>query len=194
MTRALIGAWRVLAVSLCPCVAVSLLPACSAPPRASTLSVDDIEFTATEMVHKLSDSDWLKNRTADSPRVTIAIQKVQNLSSDVIPEPDRWYMMAKLRASRPLDSYRRLSNVVFVIPAEHLRNSSMQTESDRELDTGRKPTHEMTATFMSATRAAGRDRTDAYLCECRVTDLATAELVWTDTVEFKKTAFGRAYD
>lgn len=170
------------------------VPGCASAPRSSTLSVDDIEFTADELVHKLSDSDWLRGRTSGSPRVVIAIQKVENLSSDVIPEPDRWYIMTRLRASRPLEAYRRLYNVAFVIPAEHLAASSAQSEAEREIGAGRRPTHELTATFRSATRSAGLDRTDAYQCECRVTDLASGELVWTDTVEFKKTAFGKAYD
>jgi len=173
---------------------VTLTPGCATTPRSSTLSVDDIEFTATELTHKLADSDWLRGRSAESPRVVVAIQKVENLSTDLIPEPDRWYMMARLRASRPVETYRRLYNVAFVIPAEHLRDSSMQSEAERELGTGRKPTHELTATFRSATRTAARDRTDAYLCECRVTDLATGELCWADIVEFKKAAFGKSYD
>lgn len=167
---------------------------CASAPRSSTLSVDDIEYTADELVHKLADSDWLRGRSDESPRVVIAIQKVENLSSDVIPEPDRWYIMTRLRASRPIETYRRLYNVAFVIPAEHLAASTAQSEAEREIGAGRRPTHELTATFRSATRSAGPDRTDAYQCECRVTDLASGELVWTDTVEFKKSAFGKAYD
>lgn len=169
------------------------VPGCASAPRSSVLSVDDIEFTAGELVHKLSDSDWLRGRTSESLRVVIAIQKVENLSSDVIPEPDRWYILTRLRASRPIETYRRLYNVAFVIPAEHLAGGT-QSEAEREILGGRRPTHELTATFRSATRIAGLDRTDAYQCECRVTDLASGELVWTDTVEFKKTAFGKAYD
>jgi len=89
---------------------------------------------------------------------------------------------------------RRLRNVVFVIPAEHLRGSVSANEFDREYASGRKPTHELEATFRSATRAAGRDRTDFYQCEMRITSLDTREVAWTDMVEFKKAAFGKAYD
>lgn len=170
------------------------LSACASQPKSSRLGVDDIEHTAKELAFKLGSSDLVMDRTSSSPRMVIAIQKVENLSSDVIPEGDRWYIMARVRSSQSVDTISRVRNIAFVIPAEHLRGSSMQTELDREIGSGRAPTHEMTATFRSATRSAGRDRTDLYLCELRVTDLAIGQVVWTDIVEFKKTAFGRAYD
>ncbi|CAG0996590.1 hypothetical protein PHYC_02602 [Phycisphaerales bacterium] len=189
-----VGRWRWAAGLLCSMIAAALLAACASAPKSSRLAVDDIEYTAEELAAKLSSSDFLLDRTADSPRISIAITKVENLSTDIIPETDRWYMMVKVRGSQQLDTLRRLRNIVFVVPAEHLRDSQTATEFDREYASGRKPTHEMSATFRSATRAAGQDRTDAYLCELRVTDLTTRELAWTDIVEFKKTAFGKAYD
>jgi hypothetical protein len=173
-------------------LAVAALAGCAPGPRSTTLSVDDIEHTASEMTHKLSRSAWLTGRDAGAPPAVVAIQKVENLSSDVIPEPDRWYLMVKLRTSRPIEAFRRLHNITFVVPAEHLRGAGL--EEDAGGGAGRQPTHEMTATFRSATRSAGRDRTDVYLCECRVTDLSSGEVVWTDVVEFKKRAVGRAYD
>jgi len=174
--------------------AVAGLGACASQPKSSRLGVDDIEFTAKELAFKLGSSDLVMDRTPSSPRMVIAIHKVENLSTDVIPEGDRWYIMARVRSSQSVDTIARVRNIAFVIPAEHLRDSSMLTELDREVGAGRAPTHEMTATFRSATRSAGRDRTDLYLCELRVTDLATGQVAWTDIVEFKKTAFGRAYD
>jgi hypothetical protein len=167
---------------------------CATPRQSTSLSVDDIEETARELAAKLSGSDLLLGRNAESPKMVIAIQKVQNLSTDLIPEPQQWYIMAKIRDSQSIMALRRLRNVAFVIPAEHLRGTGMDRETDQDLGAGRRPTHEMTATFRSATRASGRNRTDVYLCECRVTSLETGELAWTDTVEFKKSAFGKAYD
>lgn len=188
------GRWRWAAGLLCSMIAAAIISACASAPKSSRLAVDDIEYTAKELAAKLASSDFLLGRTGDSPRITIAITKVENLSTDIIPESDRWYMMVRVRASQQLDALRRLRNIVFVVPAEHLRHSQSATEFDREYASGRRPTHEMTATFRSATRAAGLDRTDAYLCEIRITDLTTRELAWTDIVEFKKTAFGKSYD
>lgn len=176
------------------CVVVVGLGACKTAPKSSRLAVEDIEHTAIELGAKLGGSDFLQGRTPDSPRVAIAITKVENLSTDIIPESDRWYIMARVREGQGLEPLRRLRNVVFVVPMEFLRDSLTPTEFDREYASGRTPTHEMEATFRSATRTAGRDRTDVYLCEMRVTSLDTREIVWTDIVEFKKTAFGKAYD
>lgn len=169
-------------------------PGCASPkPKSSRLAVDDIAHAARELAARLTESDFLQGRSPESERIVVAISKVENLTADIIPEPDRWYMMVKVRDSASIDALRRLRNIVFVVPREHL-GESVETEFDRAFASGRRPTHEMTATFRGAVRAAGRDRTDAYLCELRITSLDTRELAWTGIVEFKKTAFGRAYD
>lgn len=170
------------------------LGGCAGTPRSSRLSVSDIEATAQDLAAKLSASDLLMSRTADSERMTVAINKVENLTTDVIPESDQWYIMARVRDAQSIQALRSLRNVVFVIPQDFFRGSTTQNEFDKEFASGRRPSHEMSATFRSATRAAGLDRTDAYMCELRVTDLKTRELAWTGIVEFKKVAFGKAYD
>lgn len=173
--------------------AAALPGGCAAPPTSTRLEVQDIEYTASELSSRLSESDWLRDRTPDSPRVVVAITKVENLSSDVIPEADRWYIMTRLRQTQGVEQLRRLRNIVFVVPLEHL-GGAQASEADRDVAEGRRPTHEMSATFRSSTRAAGLDRTDAYLCELRITDLTTRELAWTGIVEFKKVAHGKSYD
>lgn len=169
-----------------------VLAACASAPRSSRLAVDDVEFTAKELAAKLAASEFLAGRSADSPRMTVAIDKLENLTADVLPEREQWYLMARVRDSASMESLRRLRNIVFVVPVH--RAASGATEFDREVASGRRPTHEMGATFHAAVRAAGQDRTDAYLCEMRITSLDTRELVWADSVEFKKSATGRAYD
>lgn len=172
------------------CVLASCLCACgSGAPKSSRLEVGDIEHTAKELAAKLSESDFLRGRSADSPRVVIAITRVENLSADVIPEADRWYLMARVRDSQGVQELRRLRNVVFILPGAYERSNSADDPPAE-----RRPTHEMLATLHSATRTAGKDRTDAYLCEMRITSLDTGEIVWSGLVEFKKTAFGKSYD
>src|SRR5947209_6180918 len=61
-------------------------------------------------------------------------------------------------------------------------------------DMAAKLAHEMDATFRSATRSKGKDRTEAYLVEYRITTLATGELVWDESFEFKRVATGLSYD
>jgi hypothetical protein len=124
----------------------------------------------------------------------VAIHKVENLTSDIIPEGDRWWMMQRVRASQPILTLSRDKNLRFVIPAEHLQAGIDRGNLEDDFAKDRKPTHEMSATFLSATRAAGKHRTDAYLCEYRITDLASGSLVWTEIFEFKRAAFGKGYD
>lgn len=165
-------------------------PGCGAP-RSTALTTDDLRATATQMAAKLSESAFLAGRTPDSPRMVIAIDKVQNLTSDLIPEAQQWYLMARVRASQPVAALSAQRNIAFVIPAERLA-AARAIDPDYARD--RAPTHAMSATFRSATRAAALDRTDAYLCDFRITDLATGELAWTDIVEFKRAARGLSYD
>lgn len=166
---------------------------CASEPRSSRLSVDDVEFTAQELSAKLTDSKFLADRSSQSPRMVVAINKVENLTTDVIPEADEWYIMERVRDSRPMEALRRLKNIVFVVPIDHIRGGQA-SEFDTLVAMGRKPTHEMSATFRSAVRSSGENRTDAYMCDMKITDLATRELVFGESVEFKKTAVGKAYD
>ena len=126
--------------------------------------------------------------------MTIAISKVQNLSSDLISESEEWMLMERVRSSLPIVELGKQRNLVFVIPAEHLRGGQARGNLDADFARNRKPTHEMDATFHSATRFKGRDRTDAYLVEYRITDLASGALVWDETFEFKRVAKGLSYD
>jgi hypothetical protein len=52
----------------------------------------------------------------------------------------------------------------------------------------------MSATMRNATRSVKDARTDVYLCEFRITSLATGELKWLDTFEVKRQAFGLTFD
>lgn len=171
------------------------LSACAtAQAKTTTLTVEDIHDTAAAMADKLRASDLLRERTPDSPRMVIAVQKVENLTMDLIPEPDRWYLVDRVLSSFSLTELSRDKNIAFVIPAEKLAAARSRGTLDADFAAKRNPTHEMTATFRSVTRAAGLNRTDLYLCEYRITDLASGALAWSDNFEFKRAALGRAYD
>ncbi len=186
------GAARRLVGVVC---ATLLLGACaSAPPKSSRLTVDDLEATTTEIAQRLSSSDWLSSRTPESPPVVIAIDKVQNLTSDLIPSSEQWWMMARLRDGLNVSALRRDRNVRFVIPQEYLRDAIEAGRLPPETGEQRRPTHAMEGTFRSLTRTAGKDRTDAYMFETRITEIQTGEQVAQENFEFKRIAFGRAYD
>ncbi len=179
-----------LAVMSCIVLAVG---ACSSP-SSTRLRNEDLSSTAVEMAGKLSTASFMQGRTAESPPMIVAITKVENLTTDIIPPSEQWYMMAKVRDSLPIADLRATRRLYFVIPVEHLREGQERGNLPAEFGATRAPTHEMAATFHSARRAAGVDQTDAYLCEYRVTEIATGELVWSDTVQFKRSAAGKSYD
>jgi len=182
------------AAALSAIAALGILPGCANKPRSTTLTVSDIESTAAEMAAKLGGSELLAARTPESPPMVIAINKVENLTSDLIPESEQWYLMQKVRGSLPIVNLGKERNVKFVIPVQHLREGRESGAYAENVAAERRPTHEMSATFRSATRAASLDRTEVYMCEYRITDLTSGELEWTEIVEFKRAAFGRAYD
>lgn len=179
-------------------LSVACAGGCASQPKSSVMTVEDYQYIATEMggklQGKLATSDVFAGRGGESPAMVVSIQKVSNLTSDMIPESARWYLMEKVKSSLPMAALSRDKNIRFVIPAEHLRQARERGAVEDDFANDRAPTHVMTATFLSATRAGGLERTDLYYCEYQLTDLSSGEVVWTDTVEFKRTAHGRSWD
>ncbi|MBS0195966.1 MAG: hypothetical protein JSR77_04335 [Planctomycetes bacterium] len=165
-----------------------------AGPQTTSLRADDLSVTANDMAEKLKESDVMRGRGPTSPPMVIAINKVENLTTDLIPASEQWYMIAKVRDSLPIVAMRGQMQVYFVIPAEHLREGQERGNLPADFAGQRNPTHELTATFRSARRAKGVDQTDAYECEYRLTNIATGELEWADAFGFKRFAAGKSYD
>jgi hypothetical protein len=173
---------------------VALLAGCAGAARSTQLTNADLDDTTAVMSQKLAGSRLLAERTAQSPRMVVAIAKVENLSSDLIPESEQWMLMERVKGSQPIIQLGKEKNVAFVIPAEHLSAARRAGTLPEEAALARNPTHEMTATFRSGTRMMGMNRTDAYFVEYRITDLSTGTLEWDETFEFKRAASGIAYD
>ncbi len=188
--------------TLIPCLSgLLLLGACfvtagcaSAEAKSTRLTVDDLQFTAAELADKLRGSEFLAGRSPDSPPMVVAVSKVENLTSDIIPEAEQWWLIHRLRNAQSVRTLAQDRNLTFVIPVERLQAGRDTGAFDDATAARRAPTHEMTATFRSATRAAGLHRTDFYLCDLRITDLADATLDFSDSVEFKRAAVGRSWD
>lgn len=167
----------------------------SAPGRASStrLTADDLQQITAEMAARLRTSEFLAGRTPESPPIAVAIQRVTNLSSDLIPVSEQWWLMERVRSSLPIVELGRARSFVFLIPAERLEElRALGFEAG--VGSERAPTHVMDAVFRSVTRSAAAHRTDLYVCEYRITDLASGELAWADSFEFKRAAFGRSWD
>lgn len=186
MTRA--SAWLALLLS------ALALSACAAPSRTTRLRVEDFEDVAIEMAAKLRASSFLAGRSPESPPLVVTLTKVENLSSDILSEGEKWYLVERVIDADAIADLRRSDNVRFVIPAEKLRLLRDAADADIPIAPERDPTHVMTARLTSLVRTASLDRTDLYDAEFRIVELATGEVVWSDHVALKRVARGKAYD
>jgi hypothetical protein len=177
--------------------ALALLLSCSTPPRTTRMTVDDIEAMGAAMAQSLASSDALRGRDAESPRWTVSIDKVLNLSSDVMTDAEQWAIMARLRSTLPVSRMAEQHNLHFVLPPEKLallREHPDAPELAEGLAGRREVTHTLAATFRSVTRATGDRRSELYYCEFELFDLRAGRPVWTDRFEYKRAAHGKIWD
>lgn len=182
-----------LAVALVLCSA--LLGGCGArQSRTTRLAADDVLVASTSLAQQLASSDWLATRHASDEPWIIAIDRVENLSSDVIPVGEQWLMIEKVRAALPMQSLSQDRAVRFVIPAERLRQLRGREPEFAEAGALRMPTHRMGGTIRSVTRIGEGGRTDLYRWEFEIKDLVVGETVWSGQYEIKRLAYGRSWD
>jgi hypothetical protein len=179
-----------------------LLTGCNSAPtsRSTRMTVDDLNEMSEAMAQSLARSDALRDRTPTSEPWVISIDRAQNLSSDVMTESEKWFVVQKLRSTLPIQAMSKQKNITFVIPKERLdairANPKLDVGSDPNFGATRKPTHQMNATFRSLTRAnkEGTGRTEAYYCEFEIMEFASAVPVWADKFEYKRGATGHIWD
>lgn len=162
--------------------------------RSTRLAADDFADVVAAAAAQLRASDALHDRAPDDEPWIVAIDRVENLSSDVIPVSEQWWLMAKLRASLPMRSLSHDRAVKFVIPAEHLAEVRARDPELAEAAIERAPTHRMGAVFRSVTRLGEGGRTDLYRVDFDLVNLGDGELEWSGSYEFKRLAFGRSWD
>lgn len=187
---------RMTAVCLCSAIAMGSVTGCATTRERSTrLTTEDVKEMAEQMAASMGGSDFLRERDPASGRMVVALDKVENLSSDVVPVSEQWYLMERIRASIPLQSLGTQRNIAFVIPAEHMRQLKERGGAEAALaGAGRAPTHAMRGVLRSVTRAAALNRTDLYSFEVRVVELGTGDVAWSDSFELKRAAVGKQYD
>ncbi|MDX2115790.1 MAG: hypothetical protein SFZ24_09280 [Planctomycetota bacterium] len=168
---------------------------CAAPQaRTTRLQTRDFEDIAFEMAANLRASDFLRERTAESPPMTVAVSKVENLSTDLVSDGEKWFLMDRVIESASMKTLAREKAVRFVIPAEKLRALRETLGPDERIALERRPTHSMIAQLRSLTRAAGLDRTEVYSAFYRIVELESGEAVWSGDFALKRAAVGRSYN
>lgn len=181
-------------VILVSCVALSAGAGCTIPTRTTRLHAADLQDIAHEVAASLGSSDFLQERGPESEPIVIALHKVENLTSDLLNEGEKWYLMDRVLNSETMGALRRERNIRFVIPRERLDELTARTEWAGAIGEGRRPTHTMTAVLRSVTRSASADRTELYAAQYRLTALQTGETVWAGEYLLKRAASGRSYN
>ncbi len=156
---------------------------------------------AAAMAQSLARAPAIMDRTPSSPEWFVSIQRVTNLTTDVIPARELWAVMALLRSSLPIRAFMQQRNIAFVLPAQRVRElradpnlGAAVGDFDARFGSDRKVTHVMTAVFRSVTRATADARTDLYECDFEIVDLRTGRPVWADHFTFKRFASGAIWD
>ena len=172
---------------------------CHSTPQSTRLRLDDFNVTVQRMAESLVRSEFFTNRGPASEPVYITINKVLNLTSDIIPEAEQWMLMARVQGALSKPELAR-KNVYFQItPEQHARLRAAGFEGD--LGDLPRTTHVLRAVFMSARRGERDDshgyvtgRQDYYYLEYAILELDTRRVAWSETFEFKRQAAGLAVD
>lgn len=188
--RLYLGKWLVKLFCLLTCLTFS---SCASIPRTSVMQTGDYEAVSNEISARLQNSAFLADRSPDSPRIVIALQKVENLTDDLLDESAKWYCVERIKNYHDLGSWRREKNIHFTLAAERLEDARERNNLQKGF-MNRAPTHVLKPTFYSVRRSSTSGRTDLYYCSYVIFNLATSEEVWSDKFEFKRVAFGRSWD
>ncbi|MEM6392980.1 MAG: hypothetical protein AAF797_09430 [Planctomycetota bacterium] len=167
---------------------------CVSQPQSSRLQVEDFQDMAGAMSTSLSRA-FAERGPSDEPWI-VSIQRVTNLSGDVLTEGEQWYPMGKLVSSRSMQRLWDEHRVKVVIPAERAELLRVQSPGvlDGHLGEGQSPTHVVSATLRSVTRGGFDARTDLYSAEFEMTERASGTPVWNDRFELKRQALGVIWD
>lgn len=175
----------------------ALAGGCASAPQTSRLRVADLREVSRAMAKSLMHSDAMADRSPESQPWFVSIDKVRNLSSDVIPVAEQWAVMAMLRSSLPMQDLWRNQRVALVIPPEKVRSLEAELPGEPVTDAlreGRRATHTLAATFRSITRGDRERQSDYYYLEFDLFRLGDPQPVWSDRFELKREAVGQLYD
>jgi len=171
--------------------------ACSTLPRSTRPTVDDFHDIASAIAQSLSTSPAVMDRSPQSERMVIALQKPTNLSSDVMTDSEQWAVVERIRSGAAMIELSQQRNIAFVTPAQRITQATQNPDAVSAIPgyaAERRPTHVLTGEIRSLTRAVSDRRTDVYAFEFELIDLAAGSPVWTDRFEYKRRAGGLLWD
>lgn len=177
-----------------------LFGGCAKKVKSTRITGNDFYVTMDKMVDSLAKSDVIGQRNTESPEMILMINKVTNLTSDIISPAEQWMLVARVRDTL-VNRFAAEKNIRMVItPEKHdlLRKAGYTGD----LGGGQlKATHVMSAQFMSARRGGvqGQDnvtdiRADYYYLAYEIVNIESQEVIWSDRFEFKREAVGQLVD
>lgn len=169
-----------IAVVFCGCASV----------KTTTLTIADMQEATGEIQSKLEQALFIAERTADSPRWTIKVDRVLNLSTDQLSPGDRGILMRGI-LNEHLRSLFRDKNIRFATSMDRSQSEGIEAGTG----TLASPTHALTGTLRSAgPRAGAEGRVDYYQMRYELRSLSDREVVWGGNFEFKRYAPGIVFD
>lgn len=170
---------------------------CGAAPAPRTTflrSVDLVDMT-DHMSRSFAAHPVIAARApADAPWL-ISISRVANHTNQIIPEGEKWAYVGRLRAKLAESDISRERSIIWIVPPERWPLISAEIGAVGEPPELRTPpTHLLTAEFQALTNTSGRGRSDLYVCDYQLVDLATGSIVWEDAWDVKRSVTGTTYD
>ncbi len=182
---------------MCSIVALLPLSGCGSAPKAQTTflrSVDLVDMT-DRMAESFAHNSIMTNRGQSDQAWIISINRVTNHTNQIIPDREKWLYIARLRAQLAQSNIARERSLVWIIPPECWPMVAEELGVAHEpYGLRMNPTHQLTAEFYALTNTSGQGRSDAYMCDYQLVDLASGQLVWEDKWEVKRAIAGRTYD
>ncbi|MCA9292661.1 MAG: hypothetical protein KDA20_02475 [Phycisphaerales bacterium] len=174
--------WTGIMGALCA-AGVFALGAC-ATPRINTTMLDarDIVSMTDAMLESLARDPAIGQRPDSSAPWIVTLDRAENMTEHPMSENERWTAMARLRAKLAESSFAHEHALIFILPGEEWRRLE---PAQAAASTRLQPTHALRATFWSDTQSNRRQRTDAYLCTFRLSELTTGAILWEDAFELE---------
>lgn len=163
-------------------------------PQTTRLQISDIQQVTQEITDKLATSDFMRERNASSPPIIVTCRKAENLSMDIVQEPELWMFVLKIETSINQTNLARSKNISFQIPPERV---AMLRKRFPDAASGAEPaTHIMTASIRSASRVSEnkegyvKNQARLYYFDYNITRLLDGAVEWNGSAEFTREAKG----
>ncbi len=166
-------------------------------PQTSRYKASDIDFTSVEIVQKWAESDFMKNRTPDSPRIRLMPSEMENRSSDRLSRVDQRAAVAKVVNDPGIQQLLRDKAIDVLWSMEEVALLKRHGIAVPALEPGDQPTHVFRAEFASIPRAAAakegekaNERIDRFFVTYSIVEIPSRRIDWSDTIEFARAAHG----